>query len=307
MRIRPPTQYAYAWLLLALLASSQQLALADPAVVSNAAAALSPSNGSAAPPTVGMQARIENLVLPGSELEVVPATDRRAPLVVRIVRTAPHGTAFRYDITWYALEPGNYDLRDRLRRKDGSSAADLPKLPIMSTSALNAKFALPHELPPRQVTGFGHYDLIYTAVIAVWLFGLGAIFLWGRRSRENVIEAAETEPRTFAEMLRPLVERGIAGTLTPTECATLERALFDHWADRLGLRDALPAELFRALHAHPEAGLLVRRLESWLHAPTADRGDARATAIEVEALLAPYLQDTHDHRGTKQRVPVSAS
>ena len=263
MRFRPPIQCAYGWLVLALFASSPRLAFADPAAVPTAATAISSMNGSAAPPTVGMQAQIENLVLPGSELEVVPATDRRAPLIVRIVRTAPHGTAFRYDITWYALEPGTYDLRDQLRRKDGSSAADLPKLPAVVTSTLSAKFALPHELPPRQVTGFGHYDLIYTIVIAVWLFGLGAIFLWRRRPRENVLEAAETEPRTFGEVLRPLVERGIAGTLTPAECATLERRLFDHWADRLGLRDAPPAELFRALHAHPEAGLLVRRLEAW--------------------------------------------
>src|SRR5438876_7853227 len=73
--------------------------------------------------TVGMPARIEQLVLPGSELEVKPLEDRRQPVVLRIVTSYPHGTAFRYDLVYYSLEPGEFDLRDYLRRKDGSSSA----------------------------------------------------------------------------------------------------------------------------------------------------------------------------------------
>ena len=56
--------------------------------------------------TVGMPARIDQLVLPGTELEVRPIDDRLAPIVVRIVNTYPHGSAFRYDIVYYGLEPG---------------------------------------------------------------------------------------------------------------------------------------------------------------------------------------------------------
>ena len=60
--------------------------------------------------TTGMEAAIEGLILPGTELEVAPIEDRRNPLIVRIVEVSPHGTAFRYHLSYYALEPGTYDL-----------------------------------------------------------------------------------------------------------------------------------------------------------------------------------------------------
>ena len=42
-------------------------------------------------------------------------------MVVRIVAAYPHGDAYRYDLEYYALEPGTFDLRDYLQREDGSS------------------------------------------------------------------------------------------------------------------------------------------------------------------------------------------
>ncbi len=78
--------------------------------------------------TVGMPARIEQRVLPGSELEVRPIDDRRAPIVLRILGVYPHGTAFRYDFVYYGLDPGTYDLKDLLaaqrRLIDSRLAAD---------------------------------------------------------------------------------------------------------------------------------------------------------------------------------------
>src|SRR5262245_49219942 len=72
------------------------------------------------PLTVGMSGRMDQVVLPGSELEVKPLEDRRTPVVLRIANVYPHGTAKRYDFVYYGLEPGSYDLRNFLRRKDGS-------------------------------------------------------------------------------------------------------------------------------------------------------------------------------------------
>src|SRR4051794_25995117 len=80
--------------------------------------------------TVGMPARIDQVVLPGPELEARPLDDPRGPVVLRVVDTYPHGTAFRYDLVYYALEPGTFDLKDYLRRKDGSSTAGLPSLKV---------------------------------------------------------------------------------------------------------------------------------------------------------------------------------
>ena len=47
------------------------------------------------------------------------STSARRPVVVRIADVYPHGSAFRYDLVYYGLEPGDYDLTEFLRRKDG--------------------------------------------------------------------------------------------------------------------------------------------------------------------------------------------
>ena len=87
---------------------------------------------SATPPvsTVGMPAKFNQLVLPGSELEAIHAEDRSVPVVLRIAGVWPHGTAFRYDLVYYALEPGTFDLRKYLQRKDRTATDDLPPIPV---------------------------------------------------------------------------------------------------------------------------------------------------------------------------------
>ena len=96
--------------------------------------------------TVGMPARIEQLVLPGSELEAKPIEDRRTPVVLRIVNSYPHGSAFRYDIVYYGLEPGEFDLKDSVRRKDGSPITDVPSIPIKIEPVLPPGQIEPHRL-----------------------------------------------------------------------------------------------------------------------------------------------------------------
>jgi hypothetical protein len=76
----------------------------------------------------------------------------------------------------------------------------------------------------------------------------------------------------------------LAGKLSQREHAELELALVALWRRRLGL-DGLPArEALAEIGRHPEAGALLRALESWLH-----RG-AQAGEVDVERLLAPYRE-----------------
>src|SRR5262245_44239641 len=81
------------------------------------------------PSPVGVGSRVEQVIIPGTEVEVVPHEDRKLPIRLRIVAIYPHGTAFRYDLEYQGLEPGKFDLRDYLRRKDGSPLAEPPALP----------------------------------------------------------------------------------------------------------------------------------------------------------------------------------
>jgi hypothetical protein len=230
--------------------------------------------------SIGMPAKIEQLVLPGPELEVKALADRRQPIVLRIVKSYPHGTAFRYDLIYYGLDPGEYDLRDYLRRKDGSSTAGLPPLRVKIESILGPGQVLPTELEPRPSPTLGGYRVALVVLGILWVLGVILILVVRRRRQEQVSLAAR--PLTLADQLRPLVERGVAGKLTVPQCAELERMLLAYWRKRLRVDGTRPAEAFAVLRAHPAAGTLLEQLESWLHRP------GHNETIDVAALLRPY-------------------
>jgi hypothetical protein len=234
--------------------------------------------------TIGMPVRIDQLVLPGSELEVKPLDDRKSPVVLRIANTYAHGTSFRYDLVYYALEPGKFDLKNYLRRKDGSSTADLPPLLVTIRPLLPAGQIEPHPLELGQSPRLGGYSTLVTIIGGLWalaLIGMVAFFLFGARTTRSG-NAARAKPQTLAERLRPLVEKAMAGELPAAECAELERSLLAYWRKRLGLDDEAPARAIARMRGHPEAGLLLDQLEFWLHRP------GTATTVDVAILLRPY-------------------
>jgi hypothetical protein len=230
--------------------------------------------------TVGMPGHIDQIVLPGSELEVKPLDDRRKPIVLRIVNSFPHGTAFRYDLVYYGLDPGEFDLKDYLRRKDGSKTDDLPSLLVQIRPVLPPGQIQPNKLESLPVPFLGGYRTLLAAAALVWVAGLLAIlFVGGKRKAAPVVPA---RPLTVADVLRPLVEKAVSGGLSPVELAELERTLLVYWRRRLNLEHRQPAEAIALLRAHPEAGPLLEQLEIWLHRPST--GDP----VDVAALLEPY-------------------
>jgi hypothetical protein len=232
--------------------------------------------------TVGMPAKIEQLVLPGTELEAKPIEDRRTPVVLRIVNSYAHGSAFRYDIVYYGLEPGEFDLKDSVRRKDGSPITDLPSIPVKIEPVLPPGQIEPHRLALAPSPYLGGYRLLLIAGALVWTAGLVAILLAGRRKRDQAILAA-IKPVTLADRLKPLVEKALAGTLNQGQHAELERLLIGYWRKRLKLERCAPAEFMPLLRDHDEAGPLFLRLEDWLHRPA-----GTAEPVDLSALLEPY-------------------
>jgi hypothetical protein len=232
------------------------------------------------PTTVGMPARVEQLVLPGSELEPAPIDDA-TPVVIRIDAVYPHGTAFRYDLVYYGLEPGDYDLRTWLRRKDGTATDDLPALPVTIASLLPAGQVEPHGLQFARLPWLGGYRLLMVLAAVLWLAGLAWLLFPRRRLSAAVVEEVAPPP-SLADRLRPLVTDAMAGRLAPARLAELERALVRYWRRRLGFEDLAPGEALARLRGHSEAGPLLTQLEAWLHRP------AGRTSVDVNALLAPY-------------------
>ena len=231
--------------------------------------------------TVGMPVEIKQLVLPGSELEAAPISDKSL-VVIRVDQVFPHGTARRYDLVCYALEPGEYDLREFLRRKDGSATDDLPSLKFQVASLLPAGQIEPHALSFASLPWLGGYRLLMIVGGAIWIAGLAWLVIPRRKKGARGEERNEAPALSLADRLQPLVTEAMAGRLPPAKLAELERALVSYWRRRLGLDDLAPAEAIARLRAHPGASPLVTQLEAWLHRP------AGHEAVDVGKLLEPY-------------------
>jgi hypothetical protein len=238
-------------------------------------------SSNATPPTVGMEGQLD-VALPLAGLITKPG-DHRAPMLVRIAATQPYGTLTRYDLRYTGRVPGNHDLRDYLFTADGFPPTNLPALKIVVVGLLptpdNGWLAEQARHPPSV---FGGYRATLAVIVALWIVAFVVFWRVGRHAKSVAPGPPVQRAPTFAERIRPLVERAAAGTLSPDEKATLERMLITHWQQRLELTDASGDELIARLRQHNEAGELLRALEDWLHRPPG-RGE-----VQVENFLAPY-------------------
>lgn len=232
--------------------------------------------------TVGMTGRINQLVLAGSELTPKPLA-LEDPVVVRIASVQPHGELLRYDMEYWGMEEGTFDLRDFLVRNDGSSVGDLPPMTVRVNSVMVVENGHLTELTDTQVPWIGGYRLLVGLGLVLWVIGSIAIFTFWRKPKSVPGESFDTgSPETWADRLRPLLERSRDGDLSPSEQATTERLLVAFWRDKLALNDLSAPEALEKIKQDPEAGKLLLQLEQWLHSPTPDRH------VDLPKLLEPY-------------------
>lgn len=265
------------FLILAFLALS---IVSAPSVFADAVSVPQDQSKSARTSPVGMPARLEQIVLPGSEL-VVKALDSQGPVVLRIVESFPHGSDFRYDIEYYGLEPGEWNLSKYLERKDGTSAESLPELTVTISSQLPPGQVEPNALQTEEVRGLGGYQIALLVGGVLWTAGLFAIVCAFRKKDEHDSEARARQA-TLADRLQPVVEQAINGELPAERLAELEMMLVAFWRKRLKMEDKAAAEVIPQLRSHSSAGPLLRQLEAWLHQPKSD------AEIDLAALLEPY-------------------
>jgi hypothetical protein len=231
-----------------------------------------------------MEGRLE-VVLPERDL-AVQAPDRHSPILLRIAFTRPHGTLTHYDLRYVGQVPGEYDLRNHLFLTNGQPATNLQ--PILVT--ISGILPTPHhgwleEQALRSPSLFGGYRGWMIAAAVLWALSLIPIARLGPKSKPDTLPQPAAQEPTFAERIRPLVERAVTGRLSVDEKAALERMLITYWQRRLGLAEADGEQLISKLREHPEAGALLRALEDWLHRPP---GHPTVPVREVESILAPY-------------------
>lgn len=234
----------------------------------------------AASPTVGIEGRLE-VSLPVTGLRA-RAPERDAPVTVRIASATSTENTTRYDLRYIGLVPGKHDLRAYLLHADGSPANEFPPLEVQVDGVLPPdKQGLLIAIPEVGFSAGGGYRWVMAGAAVVWLLAAIPVF---RRRRLAASTAAGKEPVTLTlpDRLRLLVQQAAAGELDVTGQAALERMVLGHWSEELGLQALSPGEAFARLRAHPQAALLLRTLEDWLHRPPTAR------AASLEALLAAY-------------------
>lgn len=232
---------------------------------------------------VGMSIELEQVVISGSELEVVPLSDEQQPIVLRIEAVWPHGSDFRYDFSFYGLEPGTFDLKSQLRRKDGSTINDVQPLPVLIESLLPAGNSEPAALNHRSIPVPGGYKQWMTSLGIVWLLGLIGIS-WSMRRQKNTNESEKNKITTLSlgEKLEPLVKSAASGNISSNEKAELERLLLSFWSQQLDLKDLKSSQRIQKLKEHPEAKVLICAVEKWLHSPES------VDENEIKLVLRPY-------------------
>lgn len=231
--------------------------------------------------SVGFPKLILQHVIPGPKVVAKPIANRAQPVIVRIVETYTHGSGFRYDIEYKALEPGSYDVADFLAREDGSETA-IPEIAVNVYPILAADEVRPYILPLFKSPFRSYYLPLLLVIGAIWVAGLLMILFYGRGKTKRPI--SEQKQLTVAERMRPLIDAAIAGELTTQQQAELERVLTGFWSKKLRLNHLSADALRQKLREHAEASLMLNQIDYWLHRPATDP----ANAIDVNALLQPY-------------------
>jgi hypothetical protein len=244
-----------------------------------------PSSTAQPPAGVGLTGLIQDLLLPGSELQVKPDPEGRSPVVVRMTAVRPHGTAgFRYDFSWFAYEAGPHDLSQYLERIDGSPLGAMPAIGVEAVAVLPP--GPPQTLPEFQapLPKLGGYRTALVVGGCLWLAGWVALFVWRRPRSSTAAASAPDATLPLADRLRFLLENARTGSLDADGRAQLERLVLGFWRERLHLTNLPVPEAVHRLRNHPEAGGLLREVESWLHS-----GKSTASETSMAALLLPYL------------------
>lgn len=224
----------------------------------------------------------------GSRLQARPV-DENAPLVLRISEITPVDGGTLYELFYIGQEPGEYDLRDYLRRTDGRPLEGVDPIRVMISGVLPQDHdGAMVEIAQPAMPAPGGYRYVIWAAIVVWIAPL--IVLIGRklmvRPREALTDQAPGA--TLADQLQPLVEQAIAGQLDAEDQARLERLLIGFWRDRLDLHGLSAVEAIGRMKAHNQAGALLNQLENWLHRRPVEAGMSSQDLALLDSVLSPY-------------------
>lgn len=232
-------------------------------------------------PSVGVQATID-VIIKGTEVVARPLPECKIPVVARIAKKKVTQGALQYTIAYYALEPGEFDLRDALQRKSGEALSDVSPILVNVQSVLPPGQVEPNTIESSSLPFTSTYESTLVLAAILWVLGLFAILLSGRSSKAEAVQVEE-KVLTLGERMQPLISKAIEGDLDSDGQAELERILLSHWRAKLQLTNMTAGEAMAKMRQDSEAGPLLRKLEEWLHRPGAKDG------VKVREILSDYV------------------
>ena len=257
----------------------------SPAVSTDATPAARIEGDSLLEVTVGMSGVVRQVILPGTELTVREVSPRTTPIAVRIDDVYTHGEGFRYDLTWFGLEPGNHNLCDYLARKDGTTVDDLPSISVAVNSILLPEQVRPHAPDPGLLSRIGGYRMMMSLAIVVWVLGLLVIIFVGRARQQGLTGTPSATALSPVDHMRRLVDRALeSGALSAEDKADLDIRILNFWRERRHLDNRPPGDALAELKNDDEAGPLLVGIERWFysrHAPNRE---------EIMSLLKPLAR-----------------
>ena len=232
--------------------------------------------------TVGMSGTIQQIVLPGTELVPKKVDPRATPIAIRIDNVFPHGDRYRYDLTWFGLEPGEHNLVDYLERKDGSSTADIPVIQVQVDSVLPPDRLKPNEVSEGLLASLGGYQAALFAAGVIWLAGLILILNLGRKKDADLsVDGSRTEVTELDRIQQLLMTALESGELSAEDKAALDTGIFNFWREQRSLTLESMESAIAKLRRDEEAGPLLQGIERWFYSTTPP------TSSEIPQLLAP--------------------
>jgi hypothetical protein len=228
---------------------------------------------------------------PGKPLQVKPQREVDAPLNVRLQRT--NDNEAKYEARFIGAREGRFDLREYLEHVDGAPPIDLPLMPVQIVSMLpkdqRSDLFDSTVYRPRIMGG---YRIAWILGILLWLAVPGVLWAIRYWNKPPLAPPKPVEKEiTVAEQLRPLIEAASQRMLSTWEKGRLELLLYHFWRERGALTQENMADSIRKLRTLPEAGELIRAVESWLHSNPEDTQVDRSPEAILD-ILKPYQTST---------------
>lgn len=228
----------------------------------------------------------------GERVFAKPVNDRAVFLTriaeIRPVEDTDDGKAkVMYDVRYLADMPGEYNLKDYLQDAFGDPVPGLPDMKVTVGELLPETHQGDLEqLEALGIPDLGGYRTALYVIGVLWLIPIIYLLFKKFYKPRPAPPAPVVPPPTLAEQLRPIVVKAQSGDLPPEELARLERLLLACWKERLNINEPSMLEEIQMLKANPDAGAILRAVETWLHAPPGTQVDES----EINTLLEPYAK-----------------